>query len=435
MSTTFFWFRRDLRLEDNHGLWAALSSGNPVIPVFIFDSNILNTLRHKDDRRLTFIHHTLEALDKKLRSFGSGLLTAYGDPEIVWKTWIQTYSISAVFLNNDYEPYARNRDDKIKTILGKAGIPMLSYKDQVIFEKSEIVKADGLPYTVFTPYKNKFLSVLKPEMLKSYASDALRHNLKSLQAEAIPSLQSMGFRENLFIFPERKIPVEIVQSYDKTRDYPALQGTSRLSLHLRFGTLSIRQLVEMGLKHNQTWLNELIWREFYKMILWNFPQVEKQAFKPEYDKIQWLNRTEDFEAWCEGQTGYPIVDAGMRELKATGYMHNRVRMITASFLTKHLLIDWRWGEAWFAENLLDYDLSANNGGWQWAAGSGCDAAPYFRVFNPGLQTQKFDSKTEYIRTWVPEFNTSEYIQPIVNHTFARNRAIDTYKKAIGKPSL
>ncbi len=431
MSISCFWFRRDLRLDDNHGLHQALISGNPVLPVFIFDSSILDALQNPQDRRVQFIYDRLLEIDAKLRELGSGLLVRYGKPLDVWKEILRDFAVSAVYTNSDYEPYAQERDSAVEDILKKQQASFYSFKDQVIFERNEVVKSDGKPYTVFTPYKNKWLSLFSEDLLKPYPSENMKGRLFTGKIPSIFPLKKIGFTgSDDAVFPERKIPVSTISVYDQNRDFPALPGTTRLSVHLRFGTLSIRKAVEVGLNHNAVWLSELIWREFYMMILWHFPHVAQGSFKPEYDKIQWLNQEDQFQAWCEGRTGYPIVDAGMRELLSTGFMHNRVRMIVASFLTKHLLIDWRWGEAWFARHLLDFDLSANNGGWQWAAGSGCDAAPYFRVFNPYIQTEKFDPKREYIRKWVPEFERPEYPKPIVDHAVARNRAIEVYQKAL-----
>lgn len=431
MSISCFWFRRDLRLDDNHGLHQALISGNPVLPVFIFDSSILDALQNSQDRRVQFIYDRLLEIDAKLRELGSGLLVRYGKPLDVWKEILRDFAVSAVYTNSDYEPYAQERDSAVEDILKKQQASFYSFKDQVIFERNEVVKSDGKPYTVFTPYKNKWLSLFSEDLLKPYPSENMKGRLFTGKIPSIFPLKKIGFTgSDDAVFPERKIPVSTISVYDQNRDFPALPGTTRLSVHLRFGTLSIRKAVGVGYKHNAVWLSELIWREFYMMILWHFPHVAQGSFKPEYDKIQWLNQEDQFQAWCEGRTGYPIVDAGMRELLSTGFMHNRVRMIVASFLTKHLLIDWRWGEAWFARHLLDFDLSANNGGWQWAAGSGCDAAPYFRVFNPYIQTEKFDPKREYIRKWVPEFERPEYPKPIVDHAVARNRAIEVYQKAL-----
>ena len=444
--TALFWFRRDLRLTDNAGLYHALRSGMPVLPIFIFDTTILDQLEDKHDRRVDFIHQTLKQLKDELEKAGSTLLVLHGDPQKLFKK----LKPAAVYTNHDYEPYARERDSQVRKILENAGIGFHSYKDQVIFEKDEVVKDNGEPYTVFTPYSRKWKNVLKSFHYKSYPTEHYLKNLKrvgggprstvhSLPRRVggpqsilpLPSLHDLGFAASGATFPPRVIRQSVIAQYHRTRDFPAVAGTTRLSVHLRFGTVSIRKLVQVAIKKNETWLNELIWRDFYHMILWHFPHVAGSAFKPAYDHIAWRNNEGEFKAWCEGRTGYPIVDAGMRELNATGFMHNRVRMVTASFLTKHLLIDWRWGEAYFTEKLLDFDLAANNGGWQWAAGSGCDAAPYFRVFNPTLQTQKFDPDGRYIQTWVPEIGTPTYPAPIVDHAQARERALRVYKKALG----
>jgi deoxyribodipyrimidine photo-lyase len=283
---------------------------------------------------------------------------------------------------------------------------------------------------VYTPYSKKWKAALTSFYTKSYPVEKYSGNFLKLKPLPFPELEEIGFSKSGITFPERKIKQTIIEKYHLQRDIPGLDGTSRLSVHLRFGTVSIRKLIQVALKKNEKWLNELIWRDFYHMILWHFPHVVTKAFKPAYDQIEWRNDPDEFKAWCEGKTGYPIVDAGMRELNQTGYMHNRVRMIVASFLTKHLLIDWRWGEAYFAKKLLDFDLAANNGGWQWAAGSGCDAAPYFRVFNPYIQTEKFDSDRTYIKRWVPEVETPSYPKPIVDHAFARERVLSAYKVAL-----
>ena len=318
-----------------------------------------------------------------------------------------------------------------KALLETKGIPFKTFKDQVIFEQDEILKDDGKPYTIFTPYSRKWKSILNKFYLKAYPTEKYFKNLIKSKSLHFPTLDDIGFKNTAAQFPERLVKKSVIEKYDKLRNFPAIQGTTRLSVHLRFGTISIRKLAQVAIQKNEVWLNELIWRDFYHMILWHFPHVETKAFKPAYDRIEWRNNPDEFDAWCEGRTGYPIVDAGMRELNTTGFMHNRVRMIVASFLTKHLLIDWRWGEAYFAKKLLDFDLAANNGGWQWAAGSGCDAAPYFRVFNPQLQTEKFDPKMEYIKTWVPELNTEKYPPPIVDHKVARDRVLKIYKEGLG----
>lgn len=426
-STTLFWFRRDLRLHDNAGLFNALKENKGVVPIFIFDTTILDKLEDKADRRVEFIHNSLLVMQQQLNEFGSSMIVFHGDPVDIFTSM----NPKAVYTNHDYEPYARKRDEKIKIILEQKAIAFNTFKDQVIFEKDEVLKDVGKPYTVFTPYSRKWKSLLTPTHLKSYPTENHFESFKKIKAVTLPTLDDTGFETTGLPFPERVIKQSIVEKYDQQRNFPSIEGTTKLSVHLRFGTVSIRKLAQLAQKKNEVWLNELIWRDFYHMILWHFPQVEKYAFKPAYDHIQWRHDEKDFTAWCEGKTGYPIVDAGMRELNATGFMHNRVRMIVASFLTKHLLLDWRWGEAYFAKKLLDFDLAANNGGWQWAAGSGCDAAPYFRVFNPALQTEKFDPDLKYIKKWVPELETKEYPEPIVDHKFARDRVLKVYKEALG----
>ncbi|MFZ9503380.1 MAG: cryptochrome/photolyase family protein [Cyclobacteriaceae bacterium] len=424
--TTVFWFRRDLRLKDNRGLFHALTEGEQVVPVFIFDRHILDELEDRKDGRVEFIHQSLTILNDQLKEFGTSLLTYYGTPE----EFFGSIKPAAVYCNHDYEPYALSRDKKIAEVLNVKGVAFKTFKDQVIFEKLEVAKDDGNPYTVFTPYSRKWLSRFTPADIKSLPSEAQGSGFKKIKAQAIIGLEEMGFMPSGIDLPPRNLSLPLVRSYDKTRDTPSVRGTSRLGIHLRFGTISIRQLAAVAKKENKVWMNELIWREFYQMILSNFPHVVGGSFRPVYDRIPWRNNEAEFAAWCAGKTGYPMVDAGMRELNATGFMHNRARMIVASFLTKHLLIDWRWGEAYFAKKLLDFELASNNGGWQWAAGSGCDAAPYFRVFSPDLQLKRFDPKLTYVRQWVPEFGTPAYPKPIVDHAFARNRAIETYKTAL-----
>jgi deoxyribodipyrimidine photo-lyase len=427
-----FWFRRDLRLEDNTGLYFALKDGLPVLPVFIFDENILNKIDDKEDARVTFIYNEVEDLKKNIEKTGSSLIVRSGKPEEIFEELISRFAIARVFTNHDYEPYARERDDKIMNLLNSAGIEFITYKDQVIFEKNEVVKDSGDPYTVFTPYSKKWRIKLFENGISSFPSEKLSGNFFKTNTFPMPELSSTGFTRKNTMIPSRQVNEEIIKNYHLTRDFPAITGTSRLSVHLRFGTISIRKLVNLAANANNVFLNELIWREFYMMILWQFPYVAGQSFKLKYNLIEWRNNEKEFIAWCEGRTGYPIVDAGMRELNNTGYMHNRVRMITASFLAKHLLTDWRWGEAYFAKKLLDYELASNNGGWQWAAGTGCDAAPYFRVFNPELQAAKFDPEDKYIQKWVPERGTDLYPEPIVDHTSARNTAIYAYKKALSQ---
>ena len=439
-----FWFRRDLRLHDNKGLFHALKEGHPVLPLFIFDTNILDKLEDKKDARVEFIHDCLTDLNAKLSTEKSSLLVKQGTPGDVWAELIQTYDIHAVFTNHDYEPYAKDRDQKIKELLEKKGIAFHTFKDQVIFEREEVVKGDGTPYTVFTPYSRKWKSRLdsgrpSPEAPSRYfdsfaSEDHLEGFLKTKPIEII-SLKQLGFEATEVDIPSKVVKQGIIRNYDKTRNFPAINGTSKLGIHFRFGTISIREKARKALQLNDTYLNELIWRDFYAMILDHFPFVVNRSFREKYDHIEWRNNEAEFDLWCKGKTGYPIVDAGMRELNATGYMHNRVRMITASFLTKHLLIDWRWGEAYFAKKLLDFDLASNNGGWQWAAGSGTDAAPYFRVFNPTSQQQKFDKDFKYIKRWVPEYGTNKYSEPIVDHKFARERCLKTYKEGLDRAAI
>jgi deoxyribodipyrimidine photo-lyase len=425
-----FWFRRDLRVDDNHGFFKALNAGLPVVPVFIFDPAILAQFPNPNDARLTFIHRCLTELDREFRKFNSSLQVYVSSPEVVFGQLASKYSIHSVFTNTDYEPAAIIRDQKVAQILQSKGIEFHSFKDQIIFHQNEVVKADGSPYTVFTPYSKKWKEKLASHPIPVYESEKHLYSLKHLSSDYFPELVEIGYQQQNISFPENNFDHSLIENYAKTRDFPAENGTSRLGIHLRFGTISIRKLTQFAQMHSEVFLNELIWRNFYMDILWHFPHAAEKSFKPVYDFIPWLNNEADFERWCAGQTGYPLVDAGMRELNATGYMHNRVRMVVASFLNKHLLIDWRWGESYFASKLLDYELASNNGGWQWASGSGCDAAPYFRVFSPDLQTKKFDHDFKYIRKWVPEYATSAYPQPMVDHKFARNRAIETYRKAL-----
>ncbi|HEY5822836.1 MAG TPA: deoxyribodipyrimidine photo-lyase [Cyclobacteriaceae bacterium] len=427
-SDIIFWFRRDLRLEDNAGLYYALKENPEVQPVFIFDTEILDQLDDKKDKRAEFIYESLLLIKHQLEELGSSLLILHGNPVEIFKK----LKPKVIYTNHDYEPYARQRDQKVKEEIEKSRGVFKSFKDQVIFEKDEVTKDDGKPYAIFTPYSRKWKATLSKFYLKRYPTKKYFDHFKKTKPLPFPSLQEIGFEITEAHFPERVIKQSIIEKYDKQRNFPAIHGTSRLGIHLRFGTISIRKLAQLAEKKNEVWLNELIWRDFYHMILWHFPRVEHNAFKPAYDHIKWRNNEQEFQKWCEGQTGYPIVDAGMRELNTTGFMHNRVRMIVANFLTKHLLIDWRWGEAYFAKKLLDFDLAANNGGWQWAASSGCDAAPYFRVFNPKLQTEKFDPKLVYVRKWVPEFETPAYPKPIVDHAFARERVLKVYKEGLGR---
>ena len=428
--TSIFWFRRDLRLADNAGLYHALRSGHTVLPIFIFDEDILSKLEDRHDKRVDFIHRSLSDLKTELRNLGSDLLVFHGTPLEVYRQLLSDYSITSVFTNHDHEPYAQERDAKISAFLSEKGTSFHTFKDQCIFEKDEVLKDDGKPYTVYTPYSKKWKSKINAFYLRPYPTEKHSGNFLKFQTEQFPSLEDIGFEKTDLEVPPAEVELDIIKNYHRTRDIPSIHGTSRLSVHLRFGTISIRQLARMAQDTNEKFLNELIWRDFYMMILWHFPHVVNGSFRPAYDHIEWERNESHFHAWCTGQTGYPIVDAGMRELNATGWMHNRVRMIVASFLTKHLLLDWRWGEAYFAQKLIDFELSSNNGGWQWASGSGCDAAPYFRVFNPYLQTEKFDPQLTYIKKWVPEFQELTYPKPIVDHKVARQRAIDRYQKAL-----
>lgn len=424
MKINVFWFRRDLRTEDNTALSNALRSGLPVLPVFIADTNITGELP-ADDSRISFIHQRLSSIDKSLRNSGSSLYVLRGDPVAKWKELISLFDIGSVYINKDYEPYAIDRDNAVEAVLKKQGIVLLRYKDQVILEENEVMKSDGSPYTVFTPYRNQWMKKLeqvRPDLSGNTPAPTSEYFKCSYP---FPKLEDIGFRQGSL--KVRPYDLQAIPGYHKFRDDPQADMTTHLSPHLRFGTVSIRNLVRTGLEQNMTFLNELIWREFFMQILFHFPNVVTGNFKPAYDDILWRNDENDFQRWCRGETGYPIVDAGMRQLNSTGWMHNRVRMITSGFLCKHLLIDWRWGEAYFARQLLDYELSSNNGNWQWAAGTGCDAAPYFRIFNPETQQKKFDPKEVYIRRWVKDYGKPGYPSKMVAHEFARERALDAYK--------
>lgn len=425
MKINIFWFRRDLRTEDNTALNEALASKLPVLPVFIFDTSIIDELPSSDPR-ISFIYHSLQKINYEFSGYGSSLLIVKDSPLSAFNKLVSDYTIDTVFFNRDYEPYAISRDRQIADLLDARGIKTVTCKDQVIFEKDELVKTDGLPYTVFTPYSKKWLQAFNNLNLGA-EKKATFDNLLEIQA-VFPSLQSLGFE--LSAIKVRHFDLSVIDNYDKYRNYPAEDRTSYLSPHLRFGTISIRKIVRLAAERNMVFMNELIWREFFMQILFHFPSVVTDNFKAAYNFIEWRNNEKEFEAWCRGETGYPLVDAGMRQLSQTGYMHNRVRMVVAGFLCKHLLIDWRLGEAWFAQKLLDYELSSNNGNWQWAAGTGCDAVPYFRVFNPDIQQSKFDPDGIYIKKWTGDDGKSAYPPKIVDHTFARNRAVETYKKGI-----
>lgn len=431
--TAIFWHRRDLRIDDNKGLFEALKQNENVHPIFIFDKSILDKLPN-NDQRILFIYQEIESLKKSYQNLGSDLWVYYGEPSEIIPKIAQELNCSSVYFNNDYEPYSLQRDREIQVSLNKIKIEFIGNKDHVIFEKNEVLKDDGKPYTIFTPYSRKWKANLKEEDLREYSIEKYSGNLvQKQQGEVLITLEDMGFESKvLHDFPNRIAKNEILKNYHLSRNFPAVKGTSKLSLHLRFGTISIRKLALIAREQNETYLNELIWRDFYQMIIFHFPKSAENSFKAQYDKIIWEKNEVHFDSWCTGKTGYPIVDAGMRELNATGFMHNRVRMVVASFLTKHLLLDWRLGAAYFAEKLLDFELASNTGGWQWAAGCGCDAAPYFRVFNPQAQQEKFDKSFEYIKKWVPEYGTSSYPEPIIEHKFARERILQRFKSALNE---
>ncbi|HEX2617613.1 MAG TPA: deoxyribodipyrimidine photo-lyase [Flavobacteriales bacterium] len=432
---TIHWFRRDLRLTDNHGLHHALTERGEVLPLFIFDTDILDKLANTADRRVDLIHRALDRIRKPIEEHGGALLVEHGKPLAVWERLLERYTIQAVVTNHDHEPYAIQRDAAVQQLLAARGVPFRTFKDISIFERGEVVKDDGGPYTVFTPYARKWRAQFTPDRAKAFPSERHLDRLHRTAPLPFPTLTDIGFSTTDLHVPALKLPEDLLKHYAKTRDIPGnTEGTSHMSTHLRFGTVSVRKLVRQALEESDTFLNELIWREFFMQVLWHFPHVVKKAFKPAYDNIQWINDERHFEAWCQGRTGYPLVDAGMRELEATGLMHNRVRMVTASFLCKHLLIDWRWGEAWFAEKLLDFELSSNNGNWQWASGSGCDAAPWFRVFNPTLQLEKFDPSLTYVKRWAKEYTNMNYPRPIVVHQTARARAIEAYQRGLKETS-
>ncbi|MDG1284940.1 MAG: deoxyribodipyrimidine photo-lyase [Flavobacteriaceae bacterium] len=434
MKTTvsIFWFRRDLRLYDNHGLYEALKQDKAVLPIFIFDSSILESLP-KNDARVEFIHEQLKTIHKNLQKHGSGLSVYHGTPETIFEKLTNEYDIETVYYNRDYEPYAISRDQNISELLSSKSIDFKSFKDQVIFEQNEITKDDGLPYKVYTPYSKKWLATFNTNHYSPFNSENLLSN--TVQSDSYPwvDLESMNFEPNPVKIAPYRVESAIIENYEATRNFPAIEGTSKLGPHLRFGTVSIRDIVSKAVQHtNNTFLKELIWREFFMQILWHFPHTVTKSFKPQYDAIQWKNAPEEYKKWCNGNTGYPLVDAGMRELNQTGFMHNRVRMLVGSFLCKHLLIDWRLGEAYFAEKLHDFELSSNVSNWQWVAGCGVDAAPYFRIFNPTTQVTNFDKAHTYIKKWVPEYQELSYPKPMVDHKFARERCLRTYKEALEK---
>ena len=427
------WLRRDLRLFDNHALYKALLRAEKeqakVLPVFIFDRDILDKLEDKDDRRVNFLHNHLTTLKAGLQIEHKDICIMYGDVIDVWSSLIKDHSISAIYCNHDDEPYAKVRDQKVRDMAENQGIDWKDFKDHLIFERDEVTKDDGKPYTVFTPYSKKWRKRLEDEGIPSYPSENHLQHLLDF-TKATPSLESMGFQSKELTFPENTAENQVLKDYYERRNFPSLKGTTRLGIHLRFGTISIRQLLKQSEDTTSfTFTRELIWRDFYAQILSHFPHVAERAFRPAYDEIAWRNSEEDFDKWCKGETGYSLVDAGMKELLTTGFMHNRVRMLVASFLTKHLLIDWRWGEAWFARHLLDFDLASNNGGWQWASGSGTDAAPYFRIFNPITQADKFDKDGKYRDQFNPGWRDGKFPM-MVDHKMARERALNTYKERL-----
>jgi deoxyribodipyrimidine photo-lyase len=425
-----FWFRRDLRLTDNKGLYHALTESESVLPIFIFDEEILSQLE-KNDHRVTFIHLLLTNIQEKLKEKGKKLAVFYGNPLDVFSKLLSENTIDTVYTNHDYEPYARKRDVALNELFKSKNIAFKSCKDQVIFEKNEIVKDDGSPYVVYTPYSKKWREKLSTTPINQFEIESKIIKITDHEYPFL-SLEDLGFTKSELQIPKYSITENLINNYEATRNFPAVNGTSLLGVYLRFGAVSIRQMVKEALKStNDTFLKELIWREFFMQILWHFPHTTNSSFREKYDAIQWENNEDHFKKWCQGKTGYPIVDAGMRELNATGHMHNRVRMIVASFLCKHLLIDWRWGEAYFANKLFDYEQASNVGNWQWAAGSGVDAAPYFRIFNPTEQVKKFDKELKYIRKWVHELDTPYYSPPIVDHKVAREKCLLVYKKAVG----
>jgi deoxyribodipyrimidine photo-lyase len=426
-----FWFRRDLRLEDNHGLFEVLKNYKNVLPIFIFDPEILEKLP-KNDARVNFIYNQLKDLNDSLGT-NQKINTYYDRPSQVFNKLISEFPIEAVYTNHDYEPYAIARDKTVSDILSQKNIAFKSFKDQVIFERNEVTKDDGLPYKVYTPYSKKWLCTYTEKHIEAYPSENLLKHLSKMDLNQWVPLDAMGFTKSKLKIAPFKMDPQLIHLYEEKRNTPSVAGTSRLGPHLRFGTVSIRKVVKKALKSsNITFLKELIWREFFMQILWHFPHTVTKSFKPQYEAIQWRNNKEEFTKWCQGETGYPLVDAGMRELNRTGFMHNRVRMLVGSFLCKHLLIDWRWGEAYFAQKLHDFELSSNVSNWQWVAGCGVDAAPYFRIFNPTTQITKFDKDHHYIKKWVPEYQELNYVKPIVDHKFARERCLEAYKSALNR---
>lgn len=425
-----FWFRRDLRLTDNAGLFAALTGEYNVLPIFIFDEDILDKLDQKTDRRISFIVEALNHLNEALIERSTSLLVLHGKPLDVFNDLIKKYDVKGVYTNEDYEPYAIKRDKAVSDLLYGKGIPLISFKDHVIFDKNSLMTGNERSYTVFTPYSKKWKETLQEDDFSAYQSETIRDKWVLQKGRKVPDAKKFGFKTSKNLFKLPRLDSGVVTDYHENRNFPAIDGTTLIGAHLRFGTISIRECVRFALDKNMIWLNQLIWRDFFIQVLWHFPRVVNSSFREKFDRIEWINNEGDFERWRNGTTGVPIVDAGMRQLNQTGYMHNRVRMIVASFLTKHLLIDWRWGEAYFASRLLDYELASNNGNWQWAAGSGVDSSPWFRIFNPVLQSNKFDPSNDYVKRWIPEFGTRRYVSQMIDLDFGRKRCLEVFKRAV-----
>ena len=426
-----FWFRRDLRLHDNHGFFQALKKSKSVLPVFIFDINILGEL-NENDRRVSLLFDRLKELNTELAKHGKKIHVYYGDPKSIFNELFDKLPYDAIFTNTDYEPYATKRDKSVRLSLNQKKVKFRSYKDQVIFEKDEILTDSGKVYGVYTYYMKKWKAQFRASMTQPFPSDTLLHKCKN--SDVLPCVEQIGdigFKHTEYILHQPNLTYRSLLDYEQSRDNPTMDGTSNASVHLRFGFLSIREVVNIAFQYSETFLNELIWRSFFTQIIWNYPRVVDSCFKQKYNNIKW-NNIDLFINWKYGETGFPIVDAGMRQLFETGYMHNRVRMITASFLVKNLGIDWRLGEAYFASTLMDYDLASNNGNWQWVAGTGCDSAPYFRVFNPNTQQERYDPKLIYCRKWIKELeeNGRYRISEIVDAKKSRLDAIDRYKQCV-----
>ena len=424
-----FWFRRDLRLKDNAGLFHALNENDKVLPIFIYDKNTLEKL-NKSDHRVDFIEYSLKKLNDLLKKNNKSISIYYGKPVKVFSKLIKKYNVTKVYSNKDYTPYSIKRDKKVEELLKVNNIDFNSYKDHVLFEKYEVVKDDNTPYKVYTPFSRKWLIKMSENKIDFFNSEKYIHKFFN-EKRGFLSLKEIGFEKSVLSPLNLNLSSDTINNYEKTRNFPYVNGTSKIGLHLRFGTISTREMIiKAEVSKNKTFLKELVWREFFQQILFHYPHTLNKSFKPKYDRIEWLNNENQFKKWCSGQTGYPLVDAGMRELNQTGFMHNRIRMLVGSFLCKHLLIDWRWGEAYFAKKLYDYETASNVGNWQWVAGCGVDASPYFRIFNPHEQIKKFDKNLIYTKKWVPEFESDQYVEPIVIHKDARERCLLTYKKAL-----